>query len=191
MRVLKLFSVAVACFLLMYLGFKFFEQVSNGTKYATYATGEMAALTYFDNPKSVITFPIQLENGQEYIVSPKGGKVRLLNLWASWCGPCLVEMPSLDRLQGILGSDKFEVLAINEDVQGIPKAREFMDKLELKHLTLYADPTMIGTFSIAENKLPTSLVIDKNGYVIAKYTGSREWDSDEAIELLQYLIDEE
>lgn len=191
MRVLKLFSVAVACFLLMYLGFKFFEQVSNNTKYAPYAVGEMAALTYFDNPKPVITFPVELENGEEYIVSPAGGKVRLLNLWASWCAPCLVEMPSLDRLQGKLGSDKFEVLAINEDFQGALKAREFMDKLELQHLTLYADPTMIGTFSIAENKLPTSLVINKEGYVIAKFVGSREWDSDEAVALFKYLIGEE
>ena len=62
------------------------------------------------------------------------GKVVLLNLWATWCLPCRKEMPSLDRLQKELGSDKFEVVAVSVDRKGLEASRKFLDETQVRGL---------------------------------------------------------
>jgi len=191
MRIIKLIIFSAICFFSMYFMYQHIQRWTNTTEFAPYAVGEMANLTYFDFPKPLEPIEVVLEDGSAFNIDSSGGKVRLINLWASWCTPCLVEMPALDRLQQKLGGGSFEVIAINEDFQGVTKAREFLDKLNLNHLTLYADPMMVSAAIIANNELPTSLIVDKQGRVIAKYLGPREWDSQEAIALFTYLMEKE
>lgn len=135
--------------------------------------------------------PFMDENGNVRHMSDFGGKVILVNFWASWCPPCLHEMPSLDRLQADMGSDDFQVVAINQDIKGLEKAKPTLrEKLDLHNLGLYLDSQLKFGISFNLQGLPSTFAIDKKGRVVGAYTGPAEWDSPAAKTLLQYLIDE-
>ena len=112
------------------------------------------------------------------------GKIVLLNLWATWCAPCREEMPSLDRLQQELGSDRFEVVALAVDRTGLEAARKFLDGINVKSLKLYADPTTRSGSALKAIGMPTTILIDAEGREIGRLPGPAEWDSAEAKRLV-------
>src|SRR5574341_2667427 len=79
-------------------------------------------------------------DGRDVRLRDFDGKLVLLNLWATWCGPCAEELPSLDRLQDELGGDRFTVLALSVDRQGAAAVRPFFKTLTITHLGIYVDP---------------------------------------------------
>ena len=113
------------------------------------------------------------------------GKVVLLNIWATWCVPCRVEMPTLDRLQAELGGEKFEVLALSIDRAGLEKVRDFYDDIGLRHLSIYIDSSAKATRQLRAFGLPTTLLIDREGREIGRLIGPSEWDSPEMIDFIQ------
>ncbi len=112
------------------------------------------------------------------------GKAILLNLWATWCAPCRHEMPSLDRLQKDLGSDKFEVVALSLDRAGPDAARRFFDEIKVEHLKLYIDPTMRAGNALRAVGMPTTILIDAQGREVGRLPGPAEWDTAEAKALI-------
>lgn len=119
------------------------------------------------------------------------GRWLLVNLWATWCAPCVHEMPSLDRLQAQLGH-RLTVLAISEDRSGAQVVDPFRQKLELKNLALYLDPKAAVQQAFAVRGLPTSFLIDPQGRILGKLEGGAEWDSPEMVALLDtYLRQDE
>lgn len=106
------------------------------------------------------------------------GKVVLVNLWATWCRPCLREMPSLEALQTRLGS-ALTVVAISEDRGGAKTVEPFIAKLGLDKVAVYLDPRSAATRAFAVRGLPTSLLIDGEGRLVGRVEGAAEWDSAE------------
>jgi thiol-disulfide isomerase/thioredoxin len=117
------------------------------------------------------------------------GKVVLLNLWATWCAPCVEEMPSLDRLQEKLGGDRFTVLALAMDKQGRPLVEPFLEKLGVKNLPMYLDPSGNATRALKARGLPTTVLIDRDGREIGRLEGSAVWDSVPAAAFLRWHRD--
>jgi thiol-disulfide isomerase/thioredoxin len=109
------------------------------------------------------------------------GKVVLLNIWATWCGPCRKEMPTLDRLQATLGGPDFEVVALSIDEAGVPIVKEFYQELGLKALRIFVDPAMQAPIHLKVLGIPATLLIDREGREIARYAGPAEWDSPEVL----------
>ena len=190
MQRIKLLMVAIACFAIVVIAYNQFESLTSSSSLTQYKVGELAKLEFHETPAPLSAVDVSLEDGTELSIDATPGKVRLINLWASWCPPCLKEMPALDRLQANLGGDNFEVVAINVDRQGVPKAREYMDNLELKHLKLYTDPSMAAAYTLADGRLPTTHIVDKNGNVVASFLGALEWDSEDAVALFEHLMKE-
>lgn len=116
------------------------------------------------------------------------GKTVLLNLWATWCAPCREEMPSLERLQQALGSDKFEVVALAVDRTGLKAARKFLDSINVKSLALYADPTTRSGSALKAIGMPTTILIDAEGREIGRLPGPAAWDSEDAKRLVTETI---
>jgi thiol-disulfide isomerase/thioredoxin len=115
------------------------------------------------------------------------GKVVVVNLWATWCGPCLQEMPSLERLQSSFG-ERIEVLAVSED-RGANKAVEpFVAKLGLKSVKVYIDPKSEVGHAFGVRGLPTSFVIDREGKVLGRVEGAAEWDSPKILGVIEPLL---
>ena len=119
------------------------------------------------------------------------GKIILVNLWATWCEPCLREMPSLERMQLRLG-DKITVVAVSEDRGGSKTVEPFIDKLGLKSIKTYLDPKSTAERAFKVQGLPTTFLIDRKGRVLGRVEGAAEWDSPKLLDILKsFLGDEE
>ena len=129
--------------------------------------------------------------GNTVNLSEYTGKIVLVNLWATWCEPCLREMPSLARMQLRLG-DKITVVAVSEDRGGTKTVEPFIDKLELKSIKTYLDPKSTAERAFKVQGLPTSFLIDRQGRILGRVEGAAEWDSPELLDILKsFLGDEE
>ena len=113
------------------------------------------------------------------------GKVILLNIWATWCPPCVTEMPTLDRLQADLGSGKFEVVTLSIDTGGTPVVRRFFDKLGIRHLKLYVDPTQLSFTNLHIVGLPTTLLINTDGKEVGRLIGPADWNAPDMEDFLK------
>jgi thiol-disulfide isomerase/thioredoxin len=103
------------------------------------------------------------------------GKLLLVNLWATWCQPCLREMPSLEKLQESQG-DQLIVAALSEDRGGAKVVEPFVAKLGLAKVKVYLDPKSEVGHAFAVRGLPTTVVIDAEGQLVGRIEGAAEWD---------------
>jgi thiol-disulfide isomerase/thioredoxin len=100
----------------------------------------------------------------------------VVNLWATWCQPCLKEMPSLDRLQSQLAG-RLIVAAVSEDRAKPPgRVGEFVAGMGLRKLKIYLDPKGEVAHAFHVPGLPTTIIIDPGGQVVGRVEGSAEWD---------------
>ncbi len=115
------------------------------------------------------------------------GKVLIVNFWATWCAPCVKEMPALDRLNAKLGGKDFQVVAINQERNGPKVAKPFAEKQGWK-LPVYLDAAT-GFYRDAKLRgLPTSIIIGKNGQELGRVEGEVVWDSPAVEKMVQDLI---
>jgi thiol-disulfide isomerase/thioredoxin len=129
-------------------------------------------------------------DGNEVTLHDFGGKIVLLNLWATWCAPCLQELPSLDRLQAALGGDRFQVVAVSVDRRGAEAVRPFFEKLKIEHLTIYVESKDRLAQALGLQILPSTIIIGPHGLMAGKLVGAAEWDAPEALALLRHYIDQ-
>lgn len=123
--------------------------------------------------------------GDEATLADHKGKVVVLNFWATWCAPCVRELPSLDKLAAALPTDAFRVLALSTDRGGKKKAAPFLADLGIENLAADLDPKSKLARALGLRGMPTTYVIDRNGLVIAKLEGIAEWDSAEFVDWLK------
>lgn len=112
------------------------------------------------------------------------GKVVVLNLWATWCTPCVAEMPMLDRLQQQLESVGVVVVALSLDRGGPAAVKAFYEENGIKHLGVYVDPTMRAQADFKVIGLPTTILIDRDGRDRGRVVGPAEWDDAKAADLV-------
>jgi thiol-disulfide isomerase/thioredoxin len=112
------------------------------------------------------------------------GKPTLVNLWASWCAPCVKELPTLDRLARS-ENGKLNVVAISQDMD-VPHASvvAFLQKHQIATLASYQDPKMALSGALDAEVLPTSILYDANGHEVWRYVGDQDWTSPTAAKLL-------
>ncbi len=127
--------------------------------------------------------------GNERSLAEWKGKVVLVNLWATWCAPCRIEMPGLNRLQAKLGGPDFAVIPISLDFSGPKKPRKFLKDEKLDHLPLFLDSSKTIMQSLNVPGLPLSVLIDREGREVARLAGAAEWDSPEAETLIRRAIE--
>ena len=116
------------------------------------------------------------------------GRVVLVNFWATWCAPCVREMPSLDRLQAKLGPEGLLVMAVSQDRKGLAAAEPFYREQGLDNLEIFLDPKGAFARAMGVGGLPTSLLIDDRGRVVGGLEGPLEWDGPEAVELIRFYL---
>lgn len=155
---------------------------------APLARGEVAAFQVANPPEKIDELGFKGPDGADLTLASFAGKTLLVNLWATWCVPCRTEMPTLDRLQAAKGSDKFQVVAINLDLNNSERARAFLSDTGVKNLAFYADPTNSVLAKMKKRGLafglPTTLLFDAKGCRLGVMTGPAEWDSADASALL-------
>ena len=119
--------------------------------------------------------------GEELELSDTAGRPVLLNLWATWCAPCVTEMPLLDELAGQLGED-VRVLTVSEDMQGAEKVVPFFEENDLANLPQWMDPTNELAFHFGGGAvLPLTVLYDAQGQEVWRVIGAYDWASEEAV----------
>lgn len=132
-------------------------------------------------------FRLPSKNGTVTLSGLKG-KVVLINFWASWCPPCVQEMPALEALKKRMSGSDFELLAINVEEEGWQGVDEFVKRtgISMKILLDQRGETAAkyGTF-----RLPESFLIDKNGIIVKRYLGGRDWIAPLVlVEIKKYVV---
>lgn len=130
----------------------------------------------------------QNEAGAEHRLAGFAGKGLVVNLWATWCGPCVVEMPSLDHLAALVREEGIEVLALSQDRGGAEAVRAFYARAGVQHLGVWLDPRGAAARSWGARGLPTTLVIDRAGREAARLEGAAEWTTPALVERIRALV---
>jgi thiol-disulfide isomerase/thioredoxin len=141
--------------------------------------------------KPVPMLRFETGEGQPRSLSDFRGKVVLLNIWATWCGPCRREMPALDRLQATLGGDDFEVVALSIDRAGVDVVRKFYAEVGVRNLAIYIDTGGKALRELGAVGLPMTLVIDRKGREIGRLAGPAEWDAPEIVAFLRRVMSQQ
>jgi thiol-disulfide isomerase/thioredoxin len=151
--------------------------------------GTVASFVLADRPEPAPEITFSDAAGNTLRLADFKGKVVLVNLWATWCAPCVKEMPALDRLQAKLGGADFGVLALSIDREGLAKVQPFFDAHKIAALAPYLDTGGRSPAQFGARGLPTTLLIDRDGTVVGRQEGAAEWDDDSSIALLRYYLD--
>jgi thiol-disulfide isomerase/thioredoxin len=125
------------------------------------------------------------------------GKVVVLNFWATWCAPCVVEMPALDRLAATSDPSQLAIIAVSIDGAGAAAVVPFLAAHRLTNLAVFLDPELrlgsrnperIAAGALPLRGLPISYVIDRRGLVAGYLIGAAKWDAPEARRFLDYFL---
>ncbi len=135
--------------------------------------------------KPVPAFGFTLADGTARTLADYAGQGVVLNLWATWCAPCVAEMPALDELSRNVASDRIAVLALSSDRGGAPVVERFYREHGIGSLAVLLDPRGEATRALGARGLPTTLVLDRSGAERARLEGAADWASPGAIELIR------
>lgn len=116
------------------------------------------------------------------------GKVVFLNIWATWCPPCVYEMPLIERLHRTMRGRSFIVLAVSQDSGYGEKVRRFARELELT-FPILLDPEQKLSRLYRVTGYPESFIIDKEGILVQRIIGAREWSSPEWVSAMTQLAE--
>ena len=144
-------------------------------------------LASFDPPPPAPAFSLPRLAGGESALADFSGHYVLLNFWATWCPPCVKEMPSMARLAQRFGPQRFTVLAVSLDTVDSATVAAFVRRLELP-FPILLDPTSRVADVYGANALPASFLLDPQGRVIAAAKGERDWFSPQAQDYLERLL---
>ena len=150
--------------------------------------GAMESFVVRSTPTPVPEISFVDHDGQARTLADFRGRVVLLNFWATWCEPCVKEMPSLARLQAALAGQPFMVLALSQDRGGLPRVERFYREHALTGLDRFADKTSAAGRSFKLRGLPTSVLLDTQGRELGRLEGASDWSSPEALALMRFYL---
>jgi thiol-disulfide isomerase/thioredoxin len=152
------------------------------------AAAQTESIRFVKNPDAAPGFQLNDLDGKPVSLAAAKGKIVLLNFWATWCAPCVKEMPSLDRLQAELGKDKFVVLPLSLDGPSRPKVAPFYQDKKLTNLGVYFDKGRKAMQALNISILPTSILIDAQGRELGRLEGEADWEKPEALALVKAAV---
>ncbi len=120
-------------------------------------------------------------------LSDHRGSVVLVNVWATWCPPCVDEMPSMEKLYQALKGEKFEILAVSIDALGAKAVAPFMEKYNLSFPALM-DPNASIKNLYQTTGVPESFIVNQEGVLVQKIIGPRDWATPAVVEFFRDLL---
>ncbi|WP_052214177.1 TlpA disulfide reductase family protein [Belnapia sp. F-4-1] len=139
-------------------------------------------------PKPLPEFSFTDADGKPHTVADFTGRGLLINLWATWCPPCVAEMPALDRAQAALAAEGIVILALSSDRGGKALVEPFYRDKGIRQLGLWLDPRGAASRALGARGLPTTVLVDREGRERARVEGDQPWDSPEMLAAIRRLI---
>ena len=174
--------------------------ISNFTKkillllFLTILSGNSSAVEYLDEISDKIKFPaLKILNKKEKHLILKFNqdlkkKGYVINFWATWCVPCKKELPDLTLLKSKIKIYNIDVLTISIDKKDIKDQLEFLTNSGASNLNHFFDKEMKIFKALKLRGIPTTIIVDQNGYVISKHEGILKWGEDEVINKIKSLF---
>ena len=154
----------------------------SGSDKRPYSPSEIEKL----NAQKAPEFTLKDLKGNPVALSSMKGKVVLLNFWATWCPPCVAEMPELNKLYKKLASRGLEIIAVSTD-SSITSPKEFVSKNDIQFKVLYDDARATARLYKVFS-MPTTFLIDRRGVIVEKFFGDYEWADDDMVKKIEKLL---
>ncbi len=151
-------------------------------------THEFGNYQVIEKPTPVPNVTFQNAAGEEVSLADYRGRGIVLNFWATWCAPCVREMPQLDRLSAFVKENGIDVLTISEDRKGLIAAPKFYKTHNLRDLPVLADPRGKLMRAFKAPGLPLTVLINAQGQSVGRVVGPAEWDSPEIVEFVRACL---
>jgi len=148
---------------------------------------DIAGKQRFEKGSPAPNFTLPDLKGKMVSLADYKGQVVLLNIWATWCRPCVEEMPSMEKLHQELKDEKFVIIAVSIDESGADVVRPFMKKHKLSFPALIDSAGTINSL-YQTTGVPESFIIDKQGKILEEIIGPRDWAAPGALKYFQSLI---
>jgi peroxiredoxin len=133
-------------------------------------------------------FSMSLADGTRRTLADYRGQGIVLNLWATWCVPCVAEMPALDGLAARATKFAIAVLPVSIDARGLSVVKPFYTAHHLEHLPILLDPESDVARAFKVHGIPATFIIDRQGRIVGRTEGPVEWDTQAAIDALRHLV---
>ncbi|WP_331895675.1 TlpA disulfide reductase family protein [Magnetovibrio sp.] len=125
---------------------------------------------------------------EEITIASLKGRGVVLNFWATWCAPCVREMPALDRLAAALKDQGVDVIAVSEDRKALKKVPPFFEANAIANLDVYYDLKGQLSRKVGVEGLPTTVLIDAEGQLVGRVLGVLEWDAPQTVNYLAQTL---
>ncbi|MFC4351833.1 TlpA disulfide reductase family protein [Fodinicurvata halophila] len=145
-------------------------------------------IPFGETPEAAFT---ELQDGEEIErhIADFEGQLLVVNFWATWCKPCIEEMPELNALQTEHGGDDLQVLTVSNDRGGAEEVLPFYEDYGLEDLGVYLDPKGELARDFQVRGLPTTFIVDRQGQVVGRIEGIVPWNAPEAHKLLDFYLE--
>ncbi len=140
-------------------------------------------------PRAVPPFQYIDEKGEQLTLDTERNRLTIVHFWATWCVPCLTELPELDGISGTYTAKGVQIVAISLDATP-PKVRQFYTEKQIKNLAANLDVRNTGFSAVGARGLPTTVFINRNGEAIARASGPLDWKSSEVTGFIDALLSE-
>ena len=151
-------------------------------------SGTARPFVFLKEPRAVQFGPFADAEGRPVTMARYRGKVLLVNFWATWCAPCIHEMPTLDRLQAALGGPDFAVLTVSLDRKGMAAVGPFWQEQGYRHLPILLDSRWKTARRLGVSGLPATFLLDRRHRIVGYLLGPAAWDSPQAKAFLRFYI---
>ena len=144
-----------------------------------------------NNAVSLPILEIHDFSGIEPYLNLDGSKTYVVNFWATWCVPCVTEMPSLDKLAIRLHTKGLIVVAVSQDLNGLSKVESFLKPMMLEEIVIWYDEKNKAFRELGLRGLPTTILINPDGLMVAKLEGSAEWNEGALLAQIEKIIEDD
>ncbi len=127
-------------------------------------------------------------DGRETRFESFRGRGLVVNFWATWCPPCVAEMPALDRAHAVLSREGIEILALSSDRGGKAQVEPFYTRTGVKNLAIWLDPRGAAGRAFGVRGLPTTIILDRTGQEVARLEGEADWDRPDLLAAIRRLV---
>jgi thiol-disulfide isomerase/thioredoxin len=162
-----------------------YRQPNAGSTAGAPPSSATAGFVFYAQPSALPEVRFTDGEGRNLSLANFRGQPIVLNIWATWCGPCRKEMPALERLQTVVGRSNLFVLPLSIDRQGASVVKRFYGELGLTALGIYVDTSGKVSRDLDTVGIPTTLLIDRDGGEVGREVGPTEWDSPEVVALIR------